>query len=226
MERPTGSTSFAGRYLDPASAMGEVLFGLVMTLTFTLGAGLMLEEQGRSGARELLVATLGCNVACGVIDGALYVIGQVFDRGRMRRVSLAVRAGPAADASALVAAELDGMLEPVTAPEERAALYAKIVEAVRARPPAAPTRILRADVLGALACFWLVFFATLPAALPFLFVDDPRLALRISNALLLGLLYYAGYRWARYTMARPAVVGLVFLGGGMVLVAMAIALGG
>jgi hypothetical protein len=219
-------TPFVRRHLDPASSMGEVLFGLIMTLTFTLGAGLMLEQEGRDGARQLLIATLGCNVAWGVIDGVLYVIGQVFDRGRLRRVGLAVRAAPTADASALVAAELDGLLEPVTSPDERADLYARIAAAVRARPPAGSTRITRADFMGALACFWLVFFATLPAAIPFVFIDDPRLALRVSNGLLLALLFWAGYTWARYTMAKPAVAGLVFLTGGVALVGLAIALGG
>ena len=33
------SGSLMHRYLDPASSLGEILFGLIMTLTFTLGAG-------------------------------------------------------------------------------------------------------------------------------------------------------------------------------------------
>jgi hypothetical protein len=32
-------SSIAEKYLDPATSLGEVLFGLIMTLTFTLGAG-------------------------------------------------------------------------------------------------------------------------------------------------------------------------------------------
>ena len=78
--------SFASKYLDPATSMGEVLFGLIMTLTFTLGAGLTIQEEGREGARQLLIATIGCNVAWGVIDGVFYVLGQLFERGRKRRV--------------------------------------------------------------------------------------------------------------------------------------------
>ena len=35
------------RYLDPASSLAEVLFGLIMTLTFTLGAGIIIEDEGR-----------------------------------------------------------------------------------------------------------------------------------------------------------------------------------
>ena len=84
----------------------------------------------------------------------------------------------------------------------------------------------RDDVMGAIASFWLVFFASLPAAIPFVFIDDAFVALRVSNAILLGLLFWAGYRFARYTMAPPALTGLLFLLFGAALVAMAIALGG
>lgn len=86
--------------------------------------------------------------------------------------------------------------------------------------------VTRSDLLGALVCFWLVFFASFPAAIPFLFIDDPWIALRVSNAVLLFLMFYAGYSWAKYTMARPWVTGLCFLLGGLSLVMLAIALGG
>jgi hypothetical protein len=54
--------TLAARQLDPATRMGELLFGLIMTLTFTLGAGVLVRERGQEGARQLLmrppVATL------------------------------------------------------------------------------------------------------------------------------------------------------------------------
>jgi hypothetical protein len=62
--------------------------------------------------------------------------------------------------------------------------------------------------------------------LPFFFLDDPKLAARLSNVLLPGLLFYVGYRCARDTMARPWLSGAVFLGAGLALVAVTIALGG
>ena len=40
-------TSFVNKYLDPATSLGEILFGLIMTLTFTLGAGLTIQDEGR-----------------------------------------------------------------------------------------------------------------------------------------------------------------------------------
>ena len=63
----------------------------------------------------MLVAILGCNLAWGIIDGVFYVLGQVFDRGRLRRVGLKVRgAGSDAEAHKLVADELDEKLVPFT----------------------------------------------------------------------------------------------------------------
>ena len=56
--------------------------------------------------------------------------------------------------------------------------------------------------------------------------DEPRFALRVSNAILLALLYYLGYRHAQHTLARPWIAGLAFLLAGLFLVAVAIRLGG
>jgi hypothetical protein len=57
---------FVLRYLDPASRLGEILFGLIMVLTVTLTAGLTVAE-GRAGVRQLLLAAIGCNFAWGLL---------------------------------------------------------------------------------------------------------------------------------------------------------------
>ena len=218
--------SIRQRYLDPASSLGEVLFGLIMTLTFTLGAGIIIEEEGSEGARQLLIALIGCNIAWGVIDGALYVVGQLFDRGRARRVGQAVRDAPDERAAVgLVAGELDEMLEGVTKESEREALYKRIVVNVRDKP-STPNPITKADLMGAFASFWLVVLSSAPAAIPFLLFDEAHFALRVSNAILLAFLFVTGYWWARFTLGKPWLVGLLFLLGGIGLVWVAILLGG
>jgi hypothetical protein len=221
-----GRRSFTARYLDPGSHMGEILFGLIMTLTFTLAAGIVIQEEGRAGAREMLIGILGCNLAWGIIDGVLYVLGQVFERGRFRRIGVNLRQTTTAeDARQMVADELDESLVAVTDDSTRERLYQSIVEHVRS-VPAMPNRVRRQDLLGGLAAGWLVFACSFPAVLPFLFLDDPRLALRVSNAILLGLLFFVGWRAARHTLARPWIAGIMFLLVGVLLVAVAIPLGG
>lgn len=217
---------FAARHLDPGSRMGEVLFGLIMTLTFTLGAGMVIEEEGSEGVREMLIAILGCNLAWGVIDGIFYVLGRLFERGRMLRLRLKAReAGSADEARALVADELDELIWRVTDEEQRRSLYDTIVRRMRT-DPLPFNRLRKDDVLGGLAAGWLVFACSVPAVLPFLFLNDPRLALRVSNVLLLLLLFFVGYRFAKDTMARPVLTGAAFLLVGLVLVVVTIALGG
>jgi VIT1/CCC1 family predicted Fe2+/Mn2+ transporter len=206
--------------------MGEILFGLIMTLTFTLAAGIVIQEEGRAGAREMLIGILGCNLAWGIIDGVLYVLGQVFERGRVRRIGVNLRQATSVEGARLmVADEFDESLAPVTDEPVRQRLYQSIVEHVRSTP-VMPNRVRREDLLGGLAAGWLVFACSFPAVLPFLFLDDPRLALRVSNAILLGLLFFVGWRAARHTLAKPWIAGVVFLLVGVVLVAVAIPLGG
>lgn len=218
--------SLMHRYLDPATSLAEILFGLIMTLTFTLGAGMIVEDEGREGARQLLVAVVGCNVAWGIIDGALYIVGQLFARGRIRRLSRSVQnATDDRRATAVVAEELDGFFVEITQPAERDALYLRVASHLRAKP-VATNNIRKDDVLGGFTSFLLVVLTSVPAVIPFLLFDNARLALRVSNAVLLGLLFITGCLWARFTLGNPWIVGLSFLVGGGVLVAVAIALGG
>jgi VIT1/CCC1 family predicted Fe2+/Mn2+ transporter len=219
-------SAIAGKYLDPASSLSEVLFGLIMTLTFTLGAGLTLQEEGREGARDLLIATIGCNIAWGVIDGVLYIVGRLFERGRRKRLAHQVkRTRDDAEAIALVAGEYDDLLGAVTSADERRSLYQRVADRLRTGT-VPPNRMTRDDLMGAIASFWLVFLASLPAAIPFFLIDDPWRALRVSNGLLLALLFLTGQAWGRHAVARPWLAGLAFLLGGTVLVVIAIALGG
>jgi hypothetical protein len=219
-------TYWVHRYLDPGDRMNEVLFGLIMVLTFTLTAGLSVSE-GREGVRELLAAAIGCNLAWGVIDGVFYVLGQLFERGRRIRLERALVAAKDEEAGiAAVARELDPTLDAVTTPDARRLLYRDIVRVVTRAAPQ-KNRITREDLLGALASFWLVVLSTIPAVVPFLiFRDQPRFALRVSNGLLLGLLFLVGSQWAKATGGNRFLTGLSLMLVGGALVAVAVALGG
>src|SRR6478672_8117321 len=81
---------FVARYLDPASRLGEILFGLIMVLTITLTAGLTMDE-GRSGVRQLLFAAIGCNIAWGIIDAVMYLMDCLTMRSERLRVVREVR---------------------------------------------------------------------------------------------------------------------------------------
>ena len=122
---------FLADSLSPGTRLGEILFGLIMTLTFTLGAGAYF--GGSEGATtELLYATIGCNIAWGIIDAALMLFNTIFDRSRLARLGTAIASSPNDDAAvAIVASELDETLVPITTTDQRDALYRNVVTQVR-----------------------------------------------------------------------------------------------
>jgi len=213
------------RHLDPLDRLSEFLFGLVMVLSFTLGAGLIIDE-GEQATRQMLLAIIGCNIAWGLIDGAMYIISSLCERsGKARLLDSLQKAGSERDATTLVGNVLDDRLEPYTSEEERKQLYAEIVQRLRNVSPQR-TRLTLDDLGGALACFFLVLLAAVPAVLPFLLIDDRHLALRVSNLLLVGLLFLTGWHWARATHSNPWVFGTSFLVAGLGMVFIAMAFGG
>jgi hypothetical protein len=219
------NSSFIARYLDPLDRLSEFLFGLIMVLSFTLGAGLIVGEDEQA-TRQMLLTIIGCNIAWGLIDGAMYIINGLCERSGKARLLDALRhSASEQDALAMVGGALDARLEPFTSAEERSHLYTEVLQRLRNVSPQR-TRLTREDLGGALACFMLVLLSTVPAVLPFLFIDDRYLALRISNLLLIGLLFLTGWRWARATHSNPWVFGTFFLLAGLGMVAIAMVFGG
>ena len=67
---------------------------------------------------------------------------------------------------------------------------------------------------------------TIVGVLPLVLFGDPWFALRISNLVVVGLLFLAGYHWAKYVHANPWLTGFGLTGIGLALVAVATLLGG
>jgi hypothetical protein len=217
--------AFWSKYLDPSDSLGEVVFGLIMVLTFTLGTGLTA-GHGHEATRGLLIAAVGCNLAWGIIDAVMYVMTCLYERSRAARLARKVQsAKDDAHALALIAAELDSRVGDASSEEGRRVFYRDVLAFVRENAPPRTT-VTRDDLYGGIASFLLVFTTALPAVVPFLFIDDPVRALRASNVLLIVMLFLVGYRWGKETNARPWAVGLSIMLFGVVLVLIAIALGG
>ena len=78
--------------LDPLERTTEVLFGVIMVLTFT--SSISVVEGGQAETREILVAALGCNIAWGIVDGAFYLMASFVQRARGVRMLRAIRESP------------------------------------------------------------------------------------------------------------------------------------
>ncbi|RUL97164.1 VIT1/CCC1 transporter family protein [Rhizobium chutanense] len=212
--------------INPGDALGEVLFGLIMALTLTVGSRLVVKEEGLD-AQELIAATIGCNVAWGIIDAVLFILGTTFYRSRRLRLFRQIKAaGSETAALKMLAKEFPIEEAPFSAKAADAdALYRSLLTlACRADP--VKTSLAKSDLFAALAVFALVSATAIPAVIPFLLIDSAHLALRTSNLFLIMLLFVTGYAWAKFSGGRPFYAGMTMTGLGLLLVAIAIALGG
>lgn len=214
---------FVHRHLDAVDRLGEVLFGLIMALGFTAAVRLGHEE---ADSRALFVGILGCNVAWGIVDGVMYVLGVLFERGREAQMVREVLKAPTEDAARdYVVEHLDGPLISLATDEDRRRFADWVVRTAR-RTGNRPTRIHAEDLLGGLAVGVVIMMATAPMLVPYLVVGDPHLAVRISNAIGLVMLFSVGAVWGRRTGAGALRVGVGVTLVGAVLVGITVALGG
>jgi hypothetical protein len=209
------------RALDPLDRILEVLFGLIMVLTFT--GSLSAAESGRTEIRAMLVGALGCNLAWGVIDAIMYLMTCLIERAQKLRAALAVRTAAPEAGRRIVADALPPAVVAALGPEqlENVRRYIERMPDLPRRP-----RLDADDWRGAAAVFLLVFVSTIPVVLPFVFLRDAMIALRISNVIAVSMMFLAGYGVGRLAGFRPWVTGIAMVVLGAALVGLTIALGG
>ncbi len=210
------------RVLEPSDRIAEVLFGLIMVLTFT--GSLSIAEAGRDDVRAMLIGALGCNVAWGLIDGILYLMGCLAEKGRNLATSLSIRgAADAAQGQRLIAEALPPAIASALEPADLERVRQRLLELPA---PAGGARLDGADWRGGLAVFLLVFLSTFPVTIPFIFMRNLAAALRVSNAIAVAMLFVTGFAYGRVVGRAPWLIGLSMVALGGALVALTMALGG
>ena len=208
--------------LSPIDRVSEMLFGLLMALTFT--GAVSVAESGQGAIRTMFVAALGCNLAWGLVDAVMYLVRTVTERGRLITLVRAVQGAPDERAGrAMVEQSLSQVAAGLVAPAE--------VEAVRARVfalrslPARP-RLGWHDLVTAGEIFLIVVISTFPVVVPFLVSQDVTVAKNISRAIALTMLFLGGLGLGRYAGYGSWRVGLIMAGLGTALIVAINALGG
>jgi len=210
------------RVLDPHEPISEVLFGLIMVLTFT--GSLSVAEAGREDVRVMLIGALGCNFAWGIIDGVLYLMGSLAEKGRKLLTLQSIRkATDPQKAQGLVAGALPPVIASILQPAELDSIRERLNQIPE---PPAIARLDKSDWLGALAVFLLVFLSIFPVAIPFMLAHNARFAMRVSNAVAVVMLFVTGFAYGRAVGRSPKLFGLAMVVLGVVLVGLTIALGG
>jgi hypothetical protein len=212
----------SNRFLDPIDRITEVFFGLIMVLTST--GTLSVLTAGRAEVKTMILGALGCNLAWGIIDAGMYLMGNLDDRARNLLMLRAVRQSTDPDtAKRAIADALPESLATALSQDDLESARRKLLQLPE--PPRRPS-FEKNDWLGALGVCLLVFISTFPVVIPFMFVGNAYTALRVSNAVAIVMLFWCGYAFGRCTGLRPWLTGLAMVAIGAVLVGIAIALGG
>lgn len=208
--------------LEPYTVIAEILFGLIMVLTFT--GSLSVADAGRDDVRMMLIGALGCNIAWGMIDAIFYLMSCVSDKGQSIRSLRMLRAASSkAEAHQVITDALPPVVAATMTPADYDTMYQRLLQLPE--PPRRPG-LEKSELLGALAIFFWVFIITFPVAIPFIFMDQLEVAMRVSNAIAIALLFAAGFAYARVAQYRPWLTGFAMVVIGSVVVAATIALGG
>src|SRR3954447_6707071 len=72
------------RLLNPVDRISEVLFGLIMALTFT--CTISVAEADRAEVRDMLIGAIGCNIAWGLVDAVMFILTGMAEKGRGKTI--------------------------------------------------------------------------------------------------------------------------------------------
>lgn len=206
--------------LDPVDRVSEVIFGVLMALSFT--GSLSVATAGRDDVRTMMLAALGCNLAWGLVDAVMYLVRTATERNR--KVALVCRLRDMHDVR-----EAHRLIVDALPPRLAAGASSAGVEAFRQQ--LVTTALSRSglgatDYAGAAGVFALVVLATFPVVLPFIFIDETALALRLSNLLAVATLFIGGFVLGRHAGGSAWRYGLAMTAIGAALVVAIRALGG
>lgn len=210
------------RLLNPIDRISEIIFGLIMALTFT--CTISVAQADKAEVREMLIGALGCNLAWGLVDAIMFILAGLAEKGHGRIILHYVRSTKNTEKAREF---ISDALPPIIS----SAIETEDVERIRKGLLKIPesslrVRVTATDLKMALGIFLLVFVSTIPVALPFKFIDDVKTALRVSNLVAITLMFIGGWLLARYAGYNKWFMGLFMMLLGIVLTALTIVLGG
>ena len=207
--------------LDPIDRTSEIVFGTLMAMSFT--GTLSVATAGDQDIHTMMIAALGCNLAWGLADAAMYLVAVVTED--RRRLSLLLRLQNTKDdeeANRIISDELPERVQSHIKSSGLDVLRRSLLEITDAEKKVLNFRSFR----DAFEVFLLVALSTFPIVLPFILIDEPVKALRASNIMGLITLFISGYLLGKYAGGKPWHFAISMSMIGALLIAAIIALGG
>jgi VIT1/CCC1 family predicted Fe2+/Mn2+ transporter len=208
--------------LNTMDRVSEILFGIIMTLTFTCSIG--IANAKNTEIRQLIIAAISCNIAWGLVDAIGYIVSTIVQRSRNKTILDSVLTTSDADkARKYIADSLPPSIASVLDAEELEQIRKKLAKLPGS---ALQVRLRTRDLKRSVMIFLLMFISAFPIVIPFIFIRDTQLALRISNLVAIVLMFLCGWSLAKYVGSNKWLMSFGLTLVGIILVLITIALGG
>lgn len=208
--------------LNPMDRAAEILFGLIMALTFTCSIG--IANKGQTEIRQLLIGAIGCNLAWGLVDATMYLIGVLGRKNRNKIIFNSIQNSSETDkARKYISDALPPMVASAMGSEGLEQIRSQLINLELTTPD---VRLTAHDIKKAIALFFLIFISTFPVVIPFVFIHDTKLALRVSNGIAIVMMFLCGWSVAKYVGFSKWIMSVAMTLIGIFLVGVTIALGG
>lgn len=208
--------------LDPVDRISEILFGLIMALTFT--CTISVADSGKTDIRAMLVAAIGCNIAWGLVDAVMSLMMKLTENGHNLKIFNFIRhTDNIQKAHTFIANALPPVIAKVLNPDELEVIRQKLLN-LKETPKV--IRLQASDFKMALGIFLLVFLSTFPVAIPFFFIEEIHTALRTSNFVAIVMMFLCGWFLGKYSGRNKFTMGITMCTIGTLLLLITIALGG
>ena len=208
--------------LNTMDRVSEILFGIIMTLTFTCSIG--IANAKNTEIRQLIIAAISCNIAWGLVDAIGYIVSTIVQRSRNKTILDSVLTTSDADKARKY---ISDSLPPSIASVLEAADLEQIRNKLAKLPDSAlQVRLTTRDLKRSLLIFFLMFISTLPIVTPFIFIHDTNTALRTSNLIAIIMMFFCGWSLAKYVGINKWILSITMTFIGIILVFITIVLGG
>jgi VIT1/CCC1 family predicted Fe2+/Mn2+ transporter len=208
--------------LNPMDRAAEILFGLIMALSFT--CSISVASIHRAEIRQLVFGAIGCNLAWGLVDATMYLIGVLSQKNRNKMLFESIQNSSETDkARKYISDALPPVVASVIETEGLEQIRNKLMNVTYV---SGNVHLTVHDIKKAIALFSLVFISTFPVVVPFAFIHDAKLALRVSNLVAIVMMFLCGWSVAKYVGFSKWKMSTAMILIGIILVAITIALGG
>jgi len=209
-------------WMNTGDRISEILYGLIMALTFT--CSFSITKSDKTSVDDMLFGALSCNTAWGLIDAVMFLLMAKTDHERRFTILNFIRRSKnTGESRQFIADALPPDVAKVLQPEE--------VEMIRQRILQSPDEKdakekKNKDFKTAAEIFLIVLLSTFPVAVPFIFIADLHIALRISNIIAILMMFFCGWALGKYAGHKSFFTGIIMSLLGVILVLITIALGG